>query len=32
MNEYHFITHWQVEGTAQEVYDVINDVTSLTRW
>jgi hypothetical protein len=32
MNEYHFITHWQVEGTVQEAYDIINDVASLTRW
>jgi hypothetical protein len=32
MNEYHFITHWQVEGAVQEVYDIINDVASLTRW
>ena len=32
MSEYHFITHWQVEGEVQEVYDIITDVASLTRW
>jgi hypothetical protein len=32
MNEYHFITHWRVEGAVQEVYDITTDVASLTRW
>ncbi len=31
-NEYHFITHWRVEGTAEEVYSVLEDVASLARW
>ena len=32
MSEYRFITHWRVEGTVEEVYSIIEDVTSLTRW
>lgn len=32
MNQYHFITHWQVEGTAEEVSDILGDVASLVRW
>jgi hypothetical protein len=32
MNEYHFITRWRVEGTVAEVYDIIEDVDSLTKW
>jgi hypothetical protein len=32
MNQYHFITHWQVEGTAEEVSDILGDVASLARW
>ena len=31
-NEYHFITHWQVEGDVQEVSDILEDVPSLARW
>jgi hypothetical protein len=31
-NEYHFITHWRVEGTVEEVTDIIGDINSLTRW
>lgn len=31
-NDYHFITHWRVKGTVQEVADVIGDVDSLARW
>ena len=32
INEYHFITHWQVEGDVQEVSDILEDVPSLARW
>jgi hypothetical protein len=32
MNDYRFDTHWRVEGTSEEVYDIIEDVASLTRW
>lgn len=31
-NEYHFITHWRVPGTVEEVYDIITDVNGLARW
>jgi hypothetical protein len=31
-NEYHFITQWCVEGTVEEVSDVIGDVTGLVHW
>jgi hypothetical protein len=31
-NEYHFITRWRVEGTLEEVSDIIEDVEALPRW
>jgi hypothetical protein len=31
-NDYHFITHWQVEGTVEEVSEVLNDAPDLVRW
>ncbi len=31
-NDYHFTTTWQVEGTCEEVADVLDDPTELTRW
>jgi hypothetical protein len=31
-NEYHFITHWRVEGAINEVADILKDADSLTRW
>lgn len=31
-NDYHFITHWQVQGTVQEVFEVIADAPDLVRW
>lgn len=31
-NEYHFVTRWRVEGTAEEVYDVLDDGRDLQRW
>ena len=31
-NEYHFITRWRVEGTVQEVSDVLDDAADLVRW
>lgn len=31
-NDYHFITHWRVPGTVEEVYDVIGDAADLPRW
>ena len=32
VNEYHFVTHWRVQGTAEEVYDVLNNPLDLPRW
>lgn len=31
-NDYHFITRWQVPGTAKEVADVLEDAKDLVRW
>ncbi|MES2796486.1 MAG: SRPBCC family protein [Bacteroidota bacterium] len=31
-SEYQFITHWQVEATPEEVYEIISDSNRLTQW
>jgi Polyketide cyclase / dehydrase and lipid transport len=31
-NEYHFVTHWRVEGTAEEVFDILDNAKDLVRW
>jgi len=31
-NEYHFHTHWFVEGTVKEVADILGDAEGLKRW
>jgi hypothetical protein len=31
-NDYHFVTHWRVRGTCDEVYDILQDAASLSRW
>jgi len=31
-NEYHFVSHWRVEGTCGEVADVLGDPLALSRW
>lgn len=31
-NDYHFITHWRVQGTVQEVGDILGDADDLVRW
>jgi len=31
-NEYHFVTCWRVQGTVQDVSDVLGKPTDLTRW
>jgi hypothetical protein len=31
-NDYHFITHWRVQGALKEVSDIIGDAGELTRW
>ncbi|MBL7815154.1 MAG: SRPBCC family protein [Saprospiraceae bacterium] len=32
MNKYHFITHWRVEATCQEVYNTLKEADDLKRW
>jgi hypothetical protein len=32
MSDYHFVTHWRVEATRQEVFDVLGDAAGLARW
>jgi hypothetical protein len=31
-NDYHFITHWRVQGTLPEIAEIINDAEDLPRW
>ncbi|MCB8942275.1 MAG: SRPBCC family protein [Ardenticatenaceae bacterium] len=31
-NEYHFITHWQLPGSIDEVFDILDDALDLKRW
>jgi hypothetical protein len=31
-NDYHFITHWRIEGTVQEVTEILNNAEELARW
>ena len=31
-NEYVFITHWRVESTIEEVFDVLDNAEDLPRW
>jgi hypothetical protein len=31
-NDYHFVTHWRVESTVEEVSDVLGNAVDLTRW
>jgi len=31
-NDYHFVTRWRVDGTVEEVSDVLNNAVDLTRW
>jgi hypothetical protein len=30
--DYHFITHWKVKSTVEEVYDILGDAPGLARW
>jgi hypothetical protein len=32
LNEYHFITHWRVQGSVTEVADILADAPDLVRW
>jgi hypothetical protein len=31
-NEYHFVTHWRMKASIQDVSDVLSEATSLPRW
>jgi hypothetical protein len=31
-NDYHFITHWRVESTREEVAEILGDAVGLGRW
>ena len=31
-NEYHFVSHWRVESTIEEVSDVLDKAPDLARW
>ncbi len=31
-NDYHFITHWQVQGSVREVFEILADAAGLVRW
>lgn len=31
-NDYHFITHWRVQGSLEEVTEIISDAEDLVRW
>ena len=31
-NDYHFVTRWRLQGTAEEVADTLGDATDLPRW
>lgn len=31
-NDYHFVTHWRVESTVEEVYEILNNARDLVRW
>ena len=31
-HEYHFVTHWRVEGTAEQVFEILENPVDLVRW
>lgn len=31
-NDYHFITHWRVKSTVEEISEIIGNAPDLTRW
>lgn len=31
-NDYHFVTHWRLRGTIDEVSDILSDPLDLARW
>lgn len=32
INDYHFVTHWRVQGAVRDVYDIFKDPLTLPRW
>ncbi len=32
VNDYRFIDRWRIEGTVEEVADILEDALSLPRW
>jgi len=31
-NAYHFVTHWRVQSTVEEVFDILSEAQDLARW
>ncbi|MEQ9443561.1 MAG: SRPBCC family protein [Cyclobacteriaceae bacterium] len=31
-NQYHFVTHWRLKATPEEVYDILDEPEALVRW
>ena len=31
-NDYEFVTNWRIEGTVEEVFDVLDDPAQMARW
>jgi len=31
-NAYHFMTHWRVQSTVEEVFDILSEAQDLARW
>src|SRR5260370_12315939 len=31
-NDYHFVTHWRVKGTLEEVYNIMSNTLEYPRW
>ncbi len=32
LNDYHFITHWRLHGSAEEIFDILSDPLEYPRW
>lgn len=31
-NDYHFITHWRIKGSIEEIAEILSDAPDLARW
>ena len=31
-NDYHFITHWRIQGSIEEIAEILGDAPDLVRW